>query len=106
MKTPTIYDIKYLITNESHYFDRKSMRFFGQTLKDFKVKKSPQGRIFIFAPMRNNGRPCGYSLREFKDNKLYSIESEFVEYINKATNSDTAGYEKSITSIMMFICMH
>ena len=50
MKTPTIYDIKYQVQRTSHYFERDTMRFFGQTLKDFHVKKSPQGNIFIYAP--------------------------------------------------------
>jgi hypothetical protein len=73
MKTPTIYAIKYLITNESHYFDRKSMRFFGQTLKDFCVKKSPTGRIFIYAPIKDSYTKKftgSFSIREFADNKL------------------------------------
>jgi len=93
MKTPTIYDIKYLITNESHYFDRKSMQFFGQTLKDFKVVKSQQGNIFIYAPIKNKftGKLTGgYSAREFKDNKLvhlpiYGIVSlnSIMEYISQ-----------------------
>lgn len=76
MKTPTIYDIKYTIENESHYFDRKSMRFFGQTLKDFKVIKSPQGNIFLYAPIYDSFTKKftgGYSFREFKDNKLCHI---------------------------------
>jgi len=91
-KTPTIYDIKYAITNESHYFDRKSMKFFGQTLKDFTVKKSPTGNIFLYAPIydsfthKNTG--C-YSMREFKDNQLHHCQiyghialSGIIDYIN------------------------
>ena len=36
----TIYDIKRMSKEKAPYFfDRKSMKFFGQTLKDFSVKK-------------------------------------------------------------------
>jgi hypothetical protein len=51
----------------SHFFDRKTMRFFGQHMSDFKVKTSPTGRIFIFAPMYTGmgGGFCSYTMREF-----------------------------------------
>lgn len=91
-KTPTIYDIKYSITNESHYFDRQSMRFFGQTLKDFTVKKSPAGRIFIYAPIKDkytNKLTGGYSFREYAENKLVNVPinelvtlGSILQYIN------------------------
>ena len=48
MKTPTISDIKY-------------MKFFGQTMRDFRVRKSPKGRIFIFAKGKHNT----YSFRQY-----------------------------------------
>ena len=51
-KKLTIYDIKYLATNAGHYFDRKTLQFFGQTLKDFSVKKCDDGRYFFSAPIR------------------------------------------------------
>lgn len=35
--TPTIYDIKAAQPADSHFFDRSSMKFFGQTLKMFRV---------------------------------------------------------------------
>lgn len=74
MRKPTIYDIKYDVTNtdcNNHYFfSRKSMRFFGQTLKDFSVRKSPMGRIFILAPSYFDGRIAGYTFKEYCNHTL------------------------------------
>lgn len=59
-KRLTIYDIKRAINKTgSHFFDRETMRFFGQTLKDFKVHKQKDGRYLISAPMRRLGEVCG-----------------------------------------------
>ena len=70
----TIYDIKYATQEtEPYYFTRKTMKFFNQTLKDFKVYKEKDGRYFITAPMKNNsGKVVGYSERYYnpKNNKL------------------------------------
>jgi len=55
------------------YFTRKTMRFFGQTMRDFSVKKQPNGRFKISAPMRNHDRKIvGHSVRFFNPvtNKL------------------------------------
>lgn len=67
MKTLTIYDIKRLSYNHSpYYFDSKSMKFFKQTLKDFKVKKEIDGRYKIEAPIKNNYyKIVGQSIRFF-----------------------------------------
>lgn len=74
MKTPTIYDIKYDVTNtdsNNHFFfSRKSMKFFGQTLKDFSVRKSPSGRIFILAPSYWDNHLIGYTFKEYCNHNL------------------------------------
>ncbi len=46
-----------------YYFTRKSMQFFGQTMRDFKVYKQADGRFLITAPMRdrNTGKTIGKS---------------------------------------------
>jgi hypothetical protein len=36
-----------------YFFSRKTLKFFGQTLKDFKVKKMTDGRYRIKAICRN-----------------------------------------------------
>lgn len=69
----TIYEIKRLTAeNSPYYFDNKTMKFFGQTLKDFTVTKMSSGRYRIEAPMKNNGVFVGLSVRFFdpKTNKL------------------------------------
>ena len=49
-----IYEIKRLTSKtEPYFFSRKTMKFFGQTLKDFKVKKQSDGRYLIKAPCYN-----------------------------------------------------
>jgi hypothetical protein len=64
----TIYEIK-ARTQETapHYFTPSTMRFFGQTLRSFKVYKQPDGRYKITAPMkdRSTGRIMGESIRYF-----------------------------------------
>ena len=67
MKKLTIYDIKRLSYNHSpYYFDSKSMKFFKQTLKDFKVKKEIDGRYKSEAPIKNNYyKVIGQSIRFF-----------------------------------------
>ena len=72
LKTMTIYDIKYKTREtEPYYFTRKTMRFFGQTLRDFRVKKMVDGRYRISAPVRSR-----FSKQ---------IVSESVRYFNPVT---------------------
>ena len=62
----TIYDIKRLTAETAPYFfSRKTMQFFGQTLKDFKVYKQPDGRYLITTPCYMNGKIIGHSERYF-----------------------------------------
>jgi|TARA_R100000664_G_scaffold33185_1_gene49653 hypothetical protein len=51
----TIYEIKELTKETAPYFFSKdTMKFFGQTLKDFRVKKQDDGRYKITAPSGSN----------------------------------------------------
>lgn len=64
----TIYEIKRLTESTSpKYFDRQTLRFFGQTMKDFSVKKQDDGRFKISAIMRDrfSRRIVGESIRYF-----------------------------------------
>ena len=48
----TIYDIKRNIDETgSYFFSKKTMRFFRQTLGDFKVNRCGNDKFFISAPM-------------------------------------------------------
>jgi hypothetical protein len=50
MRKPTIYEIKRLTKEKAPYFFSKdTMKFFNQTLKDFKVENMKDGRFKISA---------------------------------------------------------
>ena len=69
-----IYKIKELTKKTAPYFfDRKTMKFFGQTLKDFTVKEQKDGRYLITAPSNDfYGNKMDKTIRYFnpKNNKL------------------------------------
>ena len=51
----TIYEIKRLTQDTAPYFfSRDTMRFFGQTLGSFRVKKQEDGRFKVSAPSGDN----------------------------------------------------
>lgn len=67
-KSLTIYDIKARTQETSPYFfNPKTLKFFGQTMRSFKVKKQPDGRYYISAPMvdRFTNRLMGKTERFF-----------------------------------------
>jgi hypothetical protein len=70
----TIQEIKRLSSiTAPYYFSKSSLKFFGQRMSDFKLKKQTDGRILISAPMRNSeGKIIGRSERYFNpmNNKL------------------------------------
>lgn len=73
----TIYAIKAAVEKESPYFfSKSSLRFFGQSVSSFKIKKAPSGKVFIYAPSYwsdfETGKPrlMGYTIREFSGNDL------------------------------------
>ena len=72
-----IWDIKKLTFEKSpHFFDTDTLRWFGQTMNSFRVKKSPAGRIFIYAPSRQHREFMGFTFREFKDNDLVDVRHD------------------------------
>jgi len=67
MKKPTIYEIKRL-TKESapYFFSKDTMKFFNQTLKDFKVFSEKNGKYKITAPSYDfKGDYMGDTVRYF-----------------------------------------
>ena len=85
--TPTIYDIKYDMQEKSpYYFSGKTLKFFGQTMKSFKVRKSPQGRTFVFAPIYNEKKLVGYSFKEYKEHDLISVRYDNGDFFHKTTS--------------------
>jgi hypothetical protein len=71
----SIYEIKRL-TKESapYFFSKETLRFFGQTLKDFKVYKQKDGRFKIIAPVGFNWSfiPLGFSRNDFKTVRFFN----------------------------------
>lgn len=66
--TFSIYDIKRLTSETAPYFfTSKTLKFFGQTMRSFSVKKQPDGRVLISAPMRDRftGKVMGTTQRFF-----------------------------------------
>jgi hypothetical protein len=62
----TISEIKRRTLDKSPYFfTRKTMKFFGQTMRSFSVSKQPDGRHRISAPIFMDGKRRGESVRFF-----------------------------------------
>jgi hypothetical protein len=63
----TIYEIKERTQKTApYYFDKKTLQFFGQTMRSFKVSKQEDGRYKISAPMKSYwDTPIGESVRFF-----------------------------------------
>lgn len=64
----TIYEIKRRTADTSPYFfTSKTLKFFGQTMRSFSVRKQEDGRYLITAPMvdRFTGRLVGQTKRYF-----------------------------------------
>lgn len=70
----SIHEIKNMTKETApHFFERSTMKFFGQNMKSFKVYKQADGRYKITAPMKNSeGVIMGETLRYFNpaNNKL------------------------------------
>lgn len=69
----TIYEIKRRTQETApEFFTRETMKFFGQTLKDYKVYKVDNENYLITAPMRMRGKVIGHTRRLFntETNKL------------------------------------
>ena len=54
----TIYDIKARVAGKTHYFDKDTLQFFGQTMRSFHVEKMADGRYHVWAPSywHNHGK--------------------------------------------------
>tara|TARA_R110001592_G_C13161730_1_gene748986 strand:- start:291 stop:548 length:258 start_codon:yes stop_codon:yes gene_type:complete len=79
-KQLTISDVAQLTSETSPYFfDKKTMKFFGQTMRSFKVYKQDDGRYLITAPMINGGKKVGTTQRYFnpETNQLERVPYEW-----------------------------
>lgn len=49
-KTPTVAEIAmHNAATGGHYFDKDTLRFFGQKRGDFRSRRLPDGRVIVFA---------------------------------------------------------
>lgn len=69
MRKPTMQEIKQATKAKCPYFfDRKTMKFFNQTMRDFKVIQT-EGKTFIAAPSQIISGTM-WTVREFTGNDL------------------------------------
>jgi len=74
----TIYEIKRKTESKyPYFFSRQTLKFFGQTLKDFKVYKQKDGKYLIIAPCKWDNKLIGYTKR------LYNPETNELERIEE-----------------------
>lgn len=74
----TIYEIKRRTLETSPYFfTPKTLKFFGQTMRSFSVRKQVNGKYLISAPMldRFTGRNMGTTKR------LFNPETNELEFV-------------------------
>ena len=83
-----IYEIKReTLKTEPFFFTRKTMKFFNQTMKDFRVKRQPDGRTRISAPIYPYSR--GRGSRYFH----YDYSEDVVSYTVRFYNPETKGLD-------------
>ena len=69
-RVPTISEIKAkTLKTNPYFFSRDTMRFFGQRMSSFRVRRSPKGNIFIYAPGQKSAG-AGYTFRQYKNGEL------------------------------------
>jgi len=52
-------------TTVPYFFSRDTLRFFGQTMRDFSLRKQGDGRYRVSAPIRYDGKIVGETVRYF-----------------------------------------
>ena len=48
---------------QGRFFDKDNLRFAGQTMRDFKVVRQPDGNFRLTAPLRHNSQLVGQTVR-------------------------------------------
>jgi hypothetical protein len=92
-KMITISEIKSkTLNNAPYFFDSKTMKFFGQTMNSFKVRKSPAGRIFIYASIKSEGQFMGFTFREFTGDDLTTVHNEDGSMFQENDSTDIENY--------------
>lgn len=75
----TIYEIKRRTEETApHFFSRETLKFFHQTMRDFKVYKQKDGKFMIVAPIRQRTR--------FSGSPIFATIGETRRIFNPETN--------------------
>ena len=78
----TISEIKRRTSETSPYFfDRKSMKFFGQRMSDFKVSKQDDGKYLISAPTYRTDYRTGKRIQGSPTQRLFNPETNELERV-------------------------
>jgi len=93
MRKPTISEIKQdTVRNSPYFFDRDSMKFFGQRMSDFHVEQSPKGKIFIWAKSKSDAH---YTFRQYMPGKKQGYGDLKLVPGNQNTMQEIKEYIKS-----------
>ena len=81
---PSIYHIKAITSqNSPYFFDKKTLSFFGQTMKNFHVVRSKdKTKVYIVSKLWSGKYGCfaGFTIRQLQGNKLlYVDKSKLIE---------------------------
>lgn len=78
----TIYEIKRRVEEAGNinFFSPKTMRFFGQTLRDFSVRKVLPGFYRICAPIRDRE---GKTILGIRTERIFNAETNTLEWGEK-----------------------
>ena len=75
----TIYEIKRRLEDTApQFFSRETLRFFGQTMKDFRVFKQKDGKFLMVAPIRERTR--------FSGSEIWATTGQTRRVFNPETN--------------------
>lgn len=75
----TIYEIKRRLEEKKpHFFSRDTLKFFGQTMRDFKVYKQKDGKFLIVAPISQRTR--------FSGSEIWTTTGQTRRVFNPETN--------------------
>lgn len=94
----TIYEIKRQLSeskHDTHFFDRKTLKFFGQTLKSFKVQKIDNRFYFVTAPIYLDGKQINRTIRWYDSvnncmlsERSYNIARRVQHHIQNSNTPD------------------
>ena len=75
----TIYEIKRRLEDSApQFFSRETLKFFGQTMKDFRVYKQEDGKFLLTAPIRQRTR--------FSGSEIWATTGQTRRIFNPETN--------------------